>query len=259
MHITFNIINALYNIHWEDAIHRDLHSGNILYLQSHDYWYISDLGFYGPADKPLKCIYGNLPYIAPEVIAGKGYTKASDVYSLAMLMWEISFGKSPFNENKNDYDLAMKIVNGMRPKITSDIPLEYKNLMEQCWNADPSQRPNIYAIYNNISGMNKLYYKSDEKKIDDIANLCDKTSKKIGLYKECSKKLSKISERLRINSNYKCEIFVKGKSDYKLTTYTLLFILTFNQFLRGISLKTRGMVINAKLKIAAGINYNKYK
>ncbi|CAI2169972.1 19651_t:CDS:2 [Funneliformis geosporum] len=203
MHITFNIINALYNIHWEDAIHRDLHSGNILYLQSHDYWYISDLGFYGPADKPLKCIYGNLPYIAPEVIAGKEYTKASDVYSLAMLMWEISFGKSPFNEYENDYDLAMNIVNGMRPKITSGIPLEYKNLMEQCWNADPSQRPDINAIYNNISGMNKLYYKSDEKKMDDFTNSSNKTSStKIRLFKGCSKKLSKISEKLRINSNY---------------------------------------------------------
>ncbi|CAI2162144.1 14264_t:CDS:2 [Funneliformis geosporum] len=164
MKINVNIIDALNKVHREDAIHRDLHSGNILYLQSLDTWYISDLGFSGPADKPLKCIYGNLPYVAPEVIAGKGYTKASDVYSLAMLMWEISFEKSPFNEYENDYDLAIKIVNGMRPKITSGIPLEYKNLMEQCWNADPSQRPDIYAIKLKIFEMNKLYYESDEKK-----------------------------------------------------------------------------------------------
>ena len=66
--IIINITNALYRIHHEKAIHRDLHSGNILYSQTWDYWYISDLGFCGPADKSPKSIYGNLPYIAPEVI-----------------------------------------------------------------------------------------------------------------------------------------------------------------------------------------------
>ncbi|CAI2196004.1 11095_t:CDS:2, partial [Funneliformis geosporum] len=71
----------LITIHSKDAIHRDLHSGNILYAQCCDEWYISDLRFSVPADKPLKCIYGNLPYIALEVIAGKEYTKASDIYN----------------------------------------------------------------------------------------------------------------------------------------------------------------------------------
>jgi hypothetical protein len=30
----------------------------------------------------LKSVYGNLPYIAPEAINGKGYTTKSDVYSI---------------------------------------------------------------------------------------------------------------------------------------------------------------------------------
>src|SRR2546423_349593 len=72
IHISFYIIESLYRIHSENAIHRDLHSGNILYIQEFNQWYISDLGFCGPADKQLGSIYGNLPYIAPEVIAGKG-------------------------------------------------------------------------------------------------------------------------------------------------------------------------------------------
>ncbi|EXX71699.1 Cla4p [Rhizophagus irregularis DAOM 197198w] len=66
--ITVYIIEALSSIHNENAIHRDLHSGNILFKTRFS---ISDLGFCGPADKPLKSIYGNLPYIAPEVIVGK--------------------------------------------------------------------------------------------------------------------------------------------------------------------------------------------
>ncbi|EXX54511.1 Mkk1p [Rhizophagus irregularis DAOM 197198w] len=64
------IIGALRYIHKEKAIHRDLHSGNILYSQFNGRWFISDLGFCGPADKSSTSIYGNLPYIAPEVIVG---------------------------------------------------------------------------------------------------------------------------------------------------------------------------------------------
>src|SRR6266498_2188131 len=65
--ITSGIINALLAIHKENSIHRDLHSGNILYSKYRNHWYISDLRFCGPAEKPLGSIYGNLPYIAPDL------------------------------------------------------------------------------------------------------------------------------------------------------------------------------------------------
>src|SRR5687767_1774891 len=150
--IVDDIVGALNDIHTENAIHRDLHSGNVLYSQFGNRFDISDLGFCGPADKSSKSIYGNLPYIAPEVIAGKGYTFASDIYSIAMLMWEISSGQLPFaNVEYSEYDLAMNIINGMRPKIILGIPLEYKELMEQCWDADPEKRPDIRTVFNRIN------------------------------------------------------------------------------------------------------------
>ncbi|GBC17544.2 kinase-like domain-containing protein [Rhizophagus irregularis DAOM 181602=DAOM 197198] len=111
INITFEIARALYFIHKENAIHRDLHSGNILFSEFSNRWYISDLGFCGPADKSSTCIYGNLPYIAPEVINGKEYTFKSDIYSIAMLMWEISSGQPPFINREHDYNLAINIIN----------------------------------------------------------------------------------------------------------------------------------------------------
>ncbi|RGB39626.1 kinase-like domain-containing protein [Rhizophagus diaphanus] len=172
--IIYEIIDAIYLIHNENVIHRDLHSGNILFSQFNDSWYISDLGFCGPADKSSKSIYGNLPYIAPEVISGKGYTFASDIYSIAILMWEISSGQLPFiNYKRDDYDLAMDIINGMRPEIVSEIPLEYKNLMEQCWDADPSKRHDIESLLNIIREIHLSYqnkpnelFQSEAKKIE---------------------------------------------------------------------------------------------
>ncbi|EXX60717.1 Kcc4p [Rhizophagus irregularis DAOM 197198w] len=161
INIVDKIIFALYNIHFYGAVHRDLHSGNILHSKSNDSWYISDFGFCGPADKPLKSIYGNLPYIAPEVIIGKEYTFASDIYSLGILMWEISSGQTPFNNYEHDYDLAMKIVNGMRPKIRTEIPSKYKELMKQCWDADPLKRPNADTLCDEIEKMMKDIYSND--------------------------------------------------------------------------------------------------
>ncbi|POG74039.1 kinase-like domain-containing protein [Rhizophagus irregularis DAOM 181602=DAOM 197198] len=159
INITFEIVRALYFIHFGNSIHRDLHSGNILYSQLNIKWYISDLGFCGPADKSSKSVYGNLPYIAPEVINGREYTFKSDIYSIAMLMWEISSGQPPFINHEHDYNLVMNITNGIRPKIVLGTPTEYKNLMEQCWDADPSKRPDTDTLMKKIREMN-LYYQS---------------------------------------------------------------------------------------------------
>ncbi|EXX55883.1 Ipl1p [Rhizophagus irregularis DAOM 197198w] len=146
INISYDIILALIFIHKEKAIHRDLHSGNILYSQLNNYWCISDLGFCGPADKSSTSIYGNLPYIAPEVIVGREYTYASDIYSIAILMWEISSGQPPFINYEHENDIVMNIINDIRPKIGPGTPLEYKNLMKECWDADPLKRPDTVAL-----------------------------------------------------------------------------------------------------------------
>ncbi|RHZ43779.1 hypothetical protein Glove_856g36 [Diversispora epigaea] len=93
---------------------------------------ISDLGLSGPVDKPSNGIYGNLPYISPEVICGEIYTTKLDIYSMGILMWEVITGKTPFDDYEHDLELALDIVKGCRPKIYEYIPHEYATLMKQC-------------------------------------------------------------------------------------------------------------------------------
>ncbi|PKC71361.1 kinase-like protein [Rhizophagus irregularis] len=178
MQMTFNIISTLHNIHGENIIHKDLHSGNILYLEKNKIWYISDLGFCGPANKPLNSIYGNLPYIAPEVIYKKEYSSASDIYSIGMLMWEISSGQPPFSSYEHDYNLAIRIVNGQRPETVLGTPSGYRELMEQCWNANPLKRPDINVLLNDIREIKRSYYenKIDQKSEDSVNDLIDVNS-----------------------------------------------------------------------------------
>ncbi|EXX51081.1 Skm1p [Rhizophagus irregularis DAOM 197198w] len=180
---------TLLRVHNENAIHRDLHSGNILF-NFNGMASISDFGFCGPTDKPLKSIYGNLPYIAPEVIIGKEPTFKSDIYSIAMLMWEISSGQPPFINYEHNYDLAMKIVNGIRPKIVPGTPLEYKNLMKQCWDADPSKRPVIKTLRNKIRNLNYFYQSKSNQPEENNNNL--ETNNNINSLKNYTYSTSKV-------------------------------------------------------------------
>jgi serine/threonine protein kinase len=135
-------------------MHRDFHSGNILFdLRGNIYknyqWKIGDLGLSQAVNNKSKNneIYGVVPYITPEIFKGSEFTKEADVYSLGMIMWELTTGCKPFANVKHDHNLIYKILDGERPKITEDTPECYANLMKSCWDPDPNKkRPPITAI-----------------------------------------------------------------------------------------------------------------
>ncbi|GBB86043.1 hypothetical protein RclHR1_01250006 [Rhizophagus clarus] len=115
-------------------IHCDFHDGNILNHKENDEEaietdevYISDLGLCQPIKSSLKKgdIYGVIPFIAPEVLRGKPYTPASDVYSFSMIMVEITSGVPLFSNRAHDLQL---------------------DLMKKCWNEDPLKRPSASEV-----------------------------------------------------------------------------------------------------------------
>ncbi|RGB24676.1 kinase-like domain-containing protein, partial [Rhizophagus diaphanus] len=59
---------------------------------------IGDLGLSQPANSTSANneIYGVIPYIAPEIFKGSSFSKESDVYSMGMIMWELTTGCKPF-------------------------------------------------------------------------------------------------------------------------------------------------------------------
>ena len=86
------IARGLLDIHNAGKVHKDFHSGNILFDNGP---YISDLGMCQPANNEGQSavkkegVYGVLPYMAPEVLCGHQYTKAADIYSFGIIMNEI--------------------------------------------------------------------------------------------------------------------------------------------------------------------------
>src|SRR5581483_4792787 len=91
---------GLYKIHSAGLVHRDFHLGNILFSKKYDEVYITDLGLCKPANSKERDdeLYGVLPYVAPEVLHNKIHTKAADIYSFGMVMYEVFSGISPFND-----------------------------------------------------------------------------------------------------------------------------------------------------------------
>ncbi|PKC56127.1 kinase-like protein [Rhizophagus irregularis] len=91
LYLLYEIISGLNDIHDQGLIHCDFHDGNIL-NHNESKIYISDLGLCKPVKSFLKKydIYGVIPFMAPEVLRGKSYTPASDIYSFSMIIKELN-------------------------------------------------------------------------------------------------------------------------------------------------------------------------
>ncbi|GBB84525.1 hypothetical protein RclHR1_01110010 [Rhizophagus clarus] len=145
--ILYEILTDLRRLHELGYFHKDIHSGNILKFRGlfdeDIMYYISDFGLCGPSNEQKSDgkVYGVLPYIAPEVLSGKPYTTSSDIYSIGILMTELSSGKLPFYNKKHDLNLALEICDGLRPEFGKGTPEIYRKLAYNCMNAHPKERP----------------------------------------------------------------------------------------------------------------------
>ncbi|RIA85192.1 kinase-like domain-containing protein, partial [Glomus cerebriforme] len=107
--ILLNIIEGLKEIHQNKMVHRDFHTGNILFLTKNlntfnkKLIFISDMGLCGKVDNMGESnISGVIPYMAPEILRGNPYTQAADIYSFGMVMYFTATGKQPFTDRAHD-------------------------------------------------------------------------------------------------------------------------------------------------------------
>ncbi|RIA86039.1 kinase-like domain-containing protein [Glomus cerebriforme] len=165
-----DIINGLAQIHKKWMVHRDLHTGNILVLYNH--LYISDMGLCGEIGHIDESkIYGVMPYVAPEVLRGKPYTRAADIYSFGMIMYFVATGRQPFDNFAHDEILALKICKGIRPEINEkEAPKCYIDLMKECWDSNPDNRPDAKKIKDSIRSFYNSYANDAETDISFTNN-----------------------------------------------------------------------------------------
>jgi serine/threonine protein kinase len=75
-------------------------------------------------------IFGIIPYIDPKHFTIENYklNKKSDIYSIGILLWQISSGRRPFCDINYDIKLSLEIINGKREKIIEGTPDEYTKI-----------------------------------------------------------------------------------------------------------------------------------
>ncbi|ELP84928.1 serine-threonine protein kinase, putative [Entamoeba invadens IP1] len=88
-------------------------------------------------------------YAAPETFKDE-YTFAGDVYSFAVTAWELYYQVEPYAQLKSIFDIKRHVEEGKRLSFDQNIPTLYKNMIMECWRADPKDRPSFDQVCNSI-------------------------------------------------------------------------------------------------------------
>ncbi|PKY44865.1 kinase-like protein, partial [Rhizophagus irregularis] len=141
----------LEKIHSKGWVRGDLHCRNILLLNKENA-FISDFGMCRPTDavESKDKLYGVIPNITPKIIHGHLRSQTVDIYSLGIVLWELVCGVIAFADRSYDVHSIVDIRDGLCPQTCHFAPPVYSDLLERCWNRDPSKRLCIKDVLNSI-------------------------------------------------------------------------------------------------------------
>lgn len=137
--------------------------------------------------------------MAPEVFQeGKSYNEHCDVYSFAILFWQMIVLEQPYR-NMNDEKTFVSIVfeKHGRPELTKVLQPRWQALLKKAWHAVPSERPPMSEICSELRRMTMeiefgesgdfetasrrstfVYDEAEKEKMIENCNLSDGSSKK---------------------------------------------------------------------------------
>ncbi|AVL95162.1 putative serine/threonine protein kinase receptor [Moumouvirus australiensis] len=130
-------------------VHRDIKPMNILVDENYNAR-VADFGFARiKADNTTMTRCGTPCWTAPEIIRGEKYDEKADVFSFGIVMWEVLTGKEPF-AGHNFMKVSLDILEGARPQIPSDCPVDFKKLIKKCWHSSASKRPSMEEVIHEL-------------------------------------------------------------------------------------------------------------
>jgi serine/threonine-protein kinase len=152
--ILIQACGALDEAHKAGIIHRDLKPENIFLVQSaglRDYPKVLDFGLAKVGERQMRpgsviltqegMVFGTPEFMSPEQAQGRSLTAASDIYSLAVILYEVLTGKLPFDA-KNAMDYIQLHVTGKPTPLSQRVPGKtFPALLEQVLDRALAKRP----------------------------------------------------------------------------------------------------------------------
>ncbi|GBC27076.2 kinase-like domain-containing protein [Rhizophagus irregularis DAOM 181602=DAOM 197198] len=169
--IAYQLANAVSCLHNEGVIHRDLHSENVLVHThrnsrtsrseqdfSHFTIKLADFGLSKQMDILVrsKSATGAVRYVDPKKFTLEKYSlnEKSDVYSIGVLLWEISSGRQPYM-GKEKWFLVVNVPKGLRETPIPNTPEDYIKIYTDCWKHEVNDRPNINEVVTRLDAIIK--------------------------------------------------------------------------------------------------------
>jgi len=154
LRMCLDIARGMHYLHGRAGIiQRDLKSANLL-LDDFLHVKIADFGLSRQMNTTVMETYCGTPAtMAPEIVMQQPYSEKADVFSFAIIMWEILTRQEPY-EGRAGLGLAMAVANeGIRPPVPAYCPAEWATLMTQSWAQNADERPSFEDILDRLSAL----------------------------------------------------------------------------------------------------------
>lgn len=162
------VADAMMFLEKRQIIHRDLAARNIFVGTSGLHCVkLSDFGLSrtlssSPYYKKTSNDRVPIKWMAPESIIERKYSVKSDVWSFAVLCWEVMMlGDSPW-ANQNPELVFHTLLKGSRLPRPETCNEELHGLFLECWNLDPALRPSFSYLHSALVDI-KLEYEASEE------------------------------------------------------------------------------------------------
>ncbi|KAL6898032.1 hypothetical protein ACP4OV_006628 [Aristida adscensionis] len=158
--IAMDVAFGMEYLHGKNIVHFDLKSDNLLVNLRDPHRPICKVGDLGLSK--VKCqtlisggVRGTLPWMAPELLNGSSslVSEKVDVFSFGIVMWELLTGEEPYADLHYGAIIGGIVNNTLRPPVPESCDPQWRSLMEQCWSAEPSERPSFTEIGKSLRAM----------------------------------------------------------------------------------------------------------